>query len=335
VVADQLRISEGWVKCGQCSEIFDASKHLMEAECIPIPKDQMGELAPAHTELTNNNDTEPPLQLGNDREGLTPNQPKEALPEDDPASQIITIEPLRSENEQDAVDISTQLKDVQEPEMTVHSVDGDSSQAADMTESTPVHSDNISLTEVVPSTIAEDAAVASIAPSFLNHGTATGKRQRPAVRAALIMTCALLSMILVVQWLYFERQRLAAQHPDVQVALQRFCDFTDCRIVPWQHIESLSVDSADFQHMGKNSYRLNFVMKNLSAVTLALPSIELTLTDSQDKPTYRRVFNSDDFGVSGKEIAGGSEKAASIGLRVNSDTHEATIRGYRLLIFYP
>ena len=32
VVPDQLRISEGWVRCGQCDEIFDASIHLVPAE---------------------------------------------------------------------------------------------------------------------------------------------------------------------------------------------------------------------------------------------------------------------------------------------------------------
>jgi len=31
VVPDQLKISEGWVRCGQCSEIFDASAHLQAA----------------------------------------------------------------------------------------------------------------------------------------------------------------------------------------------------------------------------------------------------------------------------------------------------------------
>jgi hypothetical protein len=95
------------------------------------------------------------------------------------------------------------------------------------------------------------------------------------------------------------------------------------------------VDSAGFQQIGRNSYRLNLVMKNSSAATLAMPSIELTLTDSQDKPTYRRAFNSNDFGLAGHEIAGDSEKSASIGLKVNSDKSDSTILGYRLLIFYP
>ena len=31
VVPDQLRISDGWVRCGQCDEVFDASWHLLPA----------------------------------------------------------------------------------------------------------------------------------------------------------------------------------------------------------------------------------------------------------------------------------------------------------------
>ena len=31
VVPDQLRISEGWVRCGQCAEVFDASGDLQQS----------------------------------------------------------------------------------------------------------------------------------------------------------------------------------------------------------------------------------------------------------------------------------------------------------------
>ena len=36
VVADQLRISDGWVRCGQCKEVFDASEHLLMDESEPL-----------------------------------------------------------------------------------------------------------------------------------------------------------------------------------------------------------------------------------------------------------------------------------------------------------
>ena len=37
VVADQLRVSQGWVRCGHCSDVFDASSHLQPANPAPLP----------------------------------------------------------------------------------------------------------------------------------------------------------------------------------------------------------------------------------------------------------------------------------------------------------
>ncbi|MEO7953600.1 MAG: zinc-ribbon domain-containing protein, partial [Polaromonas sp.] len=32
VVADQLKIAQGWVRCGQCGEVFDASGQLQTGD---------------------------------------------------------------------------------------------------------------------------------------------------------------------------------------------------------------------------------------------------------------------------------------------------------------
>ena len=37
VVTDQLKVSQGWVRCGHCAEVFDASKHLMPREASAEP----------------------------------------------------------------------------------------------------------------------------------------------------------------------------------------------------------------------------------------------------------------------------------------------------------
>jgi predicted Zn finger-like uncharacterized protein len=36
VVADQLRVSGGWVRCGQCGDVFDAQEHLQRAEPVAL-----------------------------------------------------------------------------------------------------------------------------------------------------------------------------------------------------------------------------------------------------------------------------------------------------------
>lgn len=35
VVADQLKISDGWVRCGQCAHVFDAQSNLVDAGAVP------------------------------------------------------------------------------------------------------------------------------------------------------------------------------------------------------------------------------------------------------------------------------------------------------------
>ena len=37
VVTDQLKVSQGWVRCGHCAEVFDASKHLLPREASAEP----------------------------------------------------------------------------------------------------------------------------------------------------------------------------------------------------------------------------------------------------------------------------------------------------------
>ena len=36
VVRDQLRISGGWVRCGQCAEVFDASAHMVDEGALVL-----------------------------------------------------------------------------------------------------------------------------------------------------------------------------------------------------------------------------------------------------------------------------------------------------------
>ncbi|NNU44023.1 zinc-ribbon domain-containing protein [Ramlibacter montanisoli] len=38
VVPDQLKISEGWVRCGHCSEVFDATAHLSDESVLVEPE---------------------------------------------------------------------------------------------------------------------------------------------------------------------------------------------------------------------------------------------------------------------------------------------------------
>ena len=75
------------------------------------------------------------------------------------------------------------------------------------------------------------------------------------------------------------------------------------------------------------------MVKNTGNIELALPAIELTLTDSSDQPVVRRVFLPTELGAKTQALAGGAEWPTSlaVALKVAGDR----VAGYRVLAFYP
>ena len=99
----------------------------------------------------------------------------------------------------------------------------------------------------------------------------------------LLLLCVLLGLGLLAQWVYQERDRLAAIRPDLKPTLEVFCRPLNCSVRALQRIDALVVDTASFNKIQTDVYRLSFTVKNLSGLALALPSVEVTLTDLQDQ----------------------------------------------------
>jgi hypothetical protein len=84
-----------------------------------------------------------------------------------------------------------------------------------------------------------------------------------------------------------------------------------------------------------DSYRLNVTLKNQAATEVAMPALELTLTDGQDQPLVRRVVMPDELGPNAAVIPAASEWSGSLALAVAGGEAGGRIAGYRLLAFYP
>jgi hypothetical protein len=102
---------------------------------------------------------------------------------------------------------------------------------------------------------------------------------------------------------------------------------------------------------------LNFALKNTGAAAVAMPSLEVTLTDSQDQPMLRSVLAPGQFGAgsAGGLLAAGAEFSGVLNLQLatNATPLDSTpsnlmpsnaaaspsaamrVAGYRLLAFYP
>ena len=68
VVTDQLKISQGWVRCGHCTEVFDASLHLQAIQ-NPVPDGP-----PARQ---TNTDVEAPAPVEFETPAVPPSTPQE------------------------------------------------------------------------------------------------------------------------------------------------------------------------------------------------------------------------------------------------------------------
>lgn len=342
VVPDQLRISEGWVKCGQCGDIFDASQHLIEATIDPDPPSRAEVDVPSTADFQDaqdlENDVLVPGPLDAFDAGLNDQSlPLNSTPELDLGPEI----PKQA-------DVDVDLAFAGPPDVVVDVVSqtsGPSPFSENDTESPyeferqpeprQVRWDDDAPKENASVSSSDNDLPGAVQLTFLQADKRQAFWRKPMVRVALVIMSFVLGLSLLGQWVYQERDRLAAQWPDLRPMLLVFCGLANCEVQPLKRIEALSVDSVGFHQLSKETYRLTFTVKNASTLPLAFPAVELALTDAQDMPVYRQVFSSKDLGAAEAEIAAGADWSAVVALRMNSAALAPRVLGYRLLVFYP
>ena len=346
VVTDQLKVSQGWVRCGRCTEIFDASIHFVTAKTTEV----------------------------------TPSPPA-LLPDDEITDQVVES----SQHKVIAVVIAEQVANP----LTLPSTTQDEVVDSRDTEATnglnPVShkhepekpdvllTDNASLVDTLPAALlprreelvqratVDDVALSSSftqpandenedTVSFVENAKRKNFWKKPLVQWLLGLLSILLITVLIFQGLIQNKDSLAALQPQAAPLLQTLCKYLHCQIQPLRRIESLVIDSSSFNKVGSDAYRLNFVLKNTSALTLEIPFLEVTLTNSQDQTLVRRVLTPAQFGLTATTLRGGSELTGVVTMNVLGSTGSRTdsalpasaaplllmrVAGYHVLAFYP
>ena len=313
VVPDQLRISDGWVRCGQCDEIFDASANL-----IPETSGAAGppiEVA-AHWALANAVETR---DAGADSttdprpaQQATLGYPHSEQPE--PKSYpTASFKPVQTEAAQPIPALVEQ-----EDRVGRGAVSQDSS--------------------VNETPLGGASRLADLAPgraTFMRAEPSPSIWLRAGVRAALGVSCLVLLLGLGAQVVYAERDRIAALEPAMRPWLVSLCELQGCTISPIQRIDAIVIDSSSFNKLRSDVYRLNFTVRSTAPIEVGLPALELTLTDSQDQVLTRRVFSGAELGAKTTVLAPGTEWQGSWAVSVKGAGITDHISGYRLLAFYP
>ena len=160
--------------------------------------------------------------------------------------------------------------------------------------------------------------------------------RHPRVRTSMGVGAALLGLLLAGQVVFQHRDRLASQVPALQPALAALCGALTCRLGPPRHIESITIESSAFTRVRADAFRLSLTLSNQADLALAMPALELTLTDLQDQPVLRRVLQPADLGPeTASSLAARTEWTTTLTLAIAPGANPARIVGYRVLAFYP
>ena len=303
VVPDQLRISEGWVRCGNCAQVFDASAHLQGEASGPV--ERVAEAVPAESV---------PVPVVSATDSVSDQE--FGLSTSSEIDEGVVAEP-------DSIQIDAEAQALRE-----HPLD----RPFELRRADIAHT-----SATLSSEFEADSQIESELPdvAFVRQARRQKFWDKPRVRAWMKAGVAALAVLLLAQIAVQDRDRLAAAAPALRPILGVLCLPFNCRIGPQRTIEAIAIESSSFNKLSDEGYRLQVRLRNQGATEVAIPALELTLTDGQDEALVRRVLMARDLGANTGVIPAAGEWSASVSLAMSDDRLTGRIAGYRLLAFYP
>ena len=290
VAPDQLKISEGWVRCGQCQHVFDASLNLQPWWPEPEPE------VPASTPPTD--------QLAPDLEWRVP--------------------PVREDLQEPRFDLDVPVEQ--------NSISPEPSERIDVPEAYNPVTTSADLTHSPEPQ--EPAAAAQPRPSFIKKAMEKAYWHRASVRFTLYALITLLLVALGAQWVYRHKNELASSHPDLRPMLIAACAVLRCEIEVPRKLSEVVIDSSSFVRGTANRFDFQLMLRNRAETQVAMPTLELTLTDIENQVIARRIIPPTQWPEQPTTL--GPQAVWSLRLELLLDMPPTQIvTGYQAELFYP
>ena len=369
VVPDQLKISDGWVRCGYCSDVFDATLNLqpwsgdsaevasqaprppvnppapagdptMPGEPRPAERTETDELPATVTASPDIRDPDPGLDSPTDDEPMASGwEDSDFMAElQRYARQVRAGDPSESPEPSDrtpspAESLASASANVLAKAIMppgANAVAEHQAQTGDRSGPPPLQR----APEPAPMPEAEPVADPEVEPGFVVQARRRAFWSSAGVRAVMLVLVLLLGTTLVGQWALHERDAVAARWPAARPALEQACERLGCTVAALQRIDDVVIDSSSLQRKLGNFYAFDLVLKNRADVPLAAPALELTLTDLRDQVIARRVFLPQEMPGMPDELPARESVSTSLRLSIALG-NDATMSGFRALVFYP
>jgi predicted Zn finger-like uncharacterized protein len=313
VVVDQLKVSEGWVRCGRCHAVFDAEQGLFDLE---------HDAPPAWDEPAAADDTtatEATEEHFSSHEQSVPERTDESEPsrgvgaaaraslESTPAFDDEST-PLPSDHQDAAFDMAATRF---EGAFTARREPDDGPE------------------------LLEPMTDSASAPGFVLQAQRNERWQSTPVRLLLGLLSLLLVLGLAAQATQHFRNLIAAQWPMAQPGLMQYCEWAGCSIEPLRHLASVRIDSSALNAIERTdapeALTLTVTLKNQSSLPVAMPAVDLTLSGADGEVISRRALLPTDFNAAPLQLAPEVDTPLQVHLAVDGPK----VSGYTVEVFYP
>ena len=314
VTPEQLKARAGKVRCGQCQHVFNALDSLLDETVVSAARTPSATQRPVIAAA-------PPVRLAEEQ--------TEALPEtpftvDDSQTDVEpeVVEPMLAEpgfSEPTFVEPAVAEPMLADPPLT-------EAAAQELGKATGL---------IMPRETTEIPGYSKWSEGVMAAPVAHAPEK--AARWPFTVAVLLLVAALAGQLVFRFRSEIAVTLPSLRPALELLCRAVDADIPLPRHVELVSIETSDLQTdpARSNLLVLNATLRNRANYGQAYPSLELSLTDTQDVAIARRVFAPAEY-LPAKIPAGQPFAANSdIGVHLWIEAKEISAAGYRLYVFYP
>ncbi len=146
----------------------------------------------------------------------------------------------------------------------------------------------------------------------------------------------LLLLLLLGQLIYFLRDPLMTNYPGLRPVLSSICDIFGCKLGLPQDVEQIKILGSDLQAEPGNAKRMTLALTlaNRALYAQAWPMLQLSLTDTRDKPLARRVFAPSEYLNRSGMLEAGIPALSETPLSLHLETRDVNASGFRVEVFY-
>jgi predicted Zn finger-like uncharacterized protein len=342
VTPEQLKVRQGRVRCGECREVFNALDTLIELaapvsppqELPPSPvmeSDDAYRLAdepaapapvfaePAMVEAVLH-PTPPELSLQSSGFPDAPCLPTEAEPKLAPQHELVV-----AAGDTRHIEVSPPILPAPPPDV-IEAAEPDTESRNAASDALPDHDE---IREVAEGDLDDSVTepIPALEPEL--HEPPSG-RKWPWLLGMFIALAAL-----ALQAAMHFRTEIAVISPATKPLLKTVCDTFGCQLLLPRKPELVGIESSDLHPEADGKLTLTASIRNRAPFAQEYPHLELTLTDTTDRPLVRRALAPADYLPSKMQNVGGFAANGDLTVNLAIEAPDVPAVGYRLYLFYP